>query len=107
VDGVVPPGYDCSGLMVYAWARAGVSLPHSSREQYRAGPHVPVSQARPGDLVFLATDPDDPTSIHHVALVYAPGQIIEAQTFGVPVHIRRFAGSAEPGIIQAAVRLAP
>jgi cell wall-associated NlpC family hydrolase len=106
-DGVFPPGFDCSGLMLYAWARAGVSLPHSSPEQYRAGPHVPLSQARPGDMIFLATDTATPATIHHVAMVYTPGWIIEAQTFGVPVHIRPFAGTGEPEIMPYVVRLVP
>lgn len=100
-------GYDCSGLMIYAWSRAGVSLPHSSREQYKSGPRVPLGQAKAGDLIFLATDTSNPATIHHVAMIDAPGQIIEAQTTGVPVHLRQFAGGREPEIMPYVVRLAP
>jgi hypothetical protein len=106
-DHVSPPGYDCSGLVIFAWARVGVSLPHSSRAQYDAGQRLPLSQARAGDLIFLATNTATPASIHHVAIVFAPGQIIEAQDFGVPVHIRPFAGASEPEIMPEVVRLAP
>jgi hypothetical protein len=53
--------------MVYAWARVGVALPHSSRAQYHADVRIPVAHARAGDLVFLASDTADPATIHHVA----------------------------------------
>ena len=93
--------------MIYAFARAGIQLPHSSRQQYQAGHHIPLQQARPGDMIFLATNPADPTTIHHVALIHSPGHIIEAQTFDVPVHTRPYAGPAEPEIMPSAVRLIP
>jgi cell wall-associated NlpC family hydrolase len=97
-------GYDCSGLMIYAWAQVGVSLPHSSAAQYNAGRHVPIAEARPGDLIFLSTNGGD-TGIHHVAMVWSPTEIIEAQQTGVPVHIRRYAGPHEQQILPYAVRL--
>jgi cell wall-associated NlpC family hydrolase len=102
-----PPGFDCSGLTIYAWAHAGVTLTHSSRQQYNAGTRVPLADARAGDLIFLANNPADPNTIHHVAMITAPGQIIEAQTTGVPVHIRPFADAAEPQIMPYVVRLIP
>ena len=99
-------GFDCSGLTLYAWAPY-VQLGHYTGDQAAAGRRVPLSRAAPGDLVFLATGPVP----HHVAMVWAvngdgTGQIIEAQDFGVPVHIRSFAGSREPEIMPYAVRLA-
>lgn len=98
-------GFDCSGLMLYAWAQAGVPLPHSSAADYNHGVRVPVSDAEPGDLIFLSSD-GTPGGIHHVAMVRARGQIIEAQQTGVPVHIRQYRGQAEPEIMLWAVRLA-
>jgi cell wall-associated NlpC family hydrolase len=92
--------------MIYAWARAGINLPHSSRQQYNAGQQIPVGQAKVGDLIFLAHNTSNPGTIHHVAMIYSPGQIIEAQQTGVPVHIRSFRGAAEPEIMPYAVRLA-
>ena len=55
-----PSTYDCSGLMLRAFQAAGIDLPRVSREQFYAGGHVPVAQAQPGDLLFYATDPNDP-----------------------------------------------
>lgn len=98
-------GFDCSGLVLYAWAKVGINLPHSSRQQYNAGQRVPIGQAKVGDLIFLANSTDNPATIHHVAMIYAPGQIIEAQQTGVPVHVRIFRGPAEPEIMPYAVRL--
>ena len=101
-------GFDCSGLALYAWAAAGVTLPHLASAQAAAGRHVPLSQLQPGDLVFLA---NAGSGIHHVMIVWSmngdgTGRVIEAQDFGVPVHIRAFKGAAEPEIVPYGVRLA-
>jgi peptidoglycan DL-endopeptidase CwlO len=48
-----PYSYDCSGLTMAAWARAGVHLPHSAAEQYNYGRHVSYGELQPGDLIFL------------------------------------------------------
>lgn len=83
-----PDSYDCSGLMLRAYEAAGVTLPRVSRDQYTAGAMLPVERAQPGDLVFWAYDPSDPSTIHHVAMYLGDGRIVEAQQSGVPVHIR-------------------
>ncbi|MGQ0837699.1 C40 family peptidase [Actinokineospora sp.] len=80
--------YDCSSLMLQAFRTAGVTLPRTSRQQYRAGALLPVEQAQPGDLLFWAYDETDPATIHHVAMYLGDGKIVEAQQNGVPVHIR-------------------
>lgn len=80
-------GFDCSALMQYAWAKAGVTLPRVSREQFRAGAPVPFSQAEPGDLVFWAYNPKDPATIHHVALYLGHNQVIHAPESGDVVKI--------------------
>ncbi len=108
-DGTV--GYDCSGLALYAWAQAGVELPHYSGDQYQLGHKVPITQVQPGDLVFLANQSE---GIHHVAIIWSvsagtttgAGQIIEAQDFNVPVHVRPWKGVNEPEVMPYAVRLA-
>ena len=66
-------GFDCSGLTSWAWAQAGVSLPHSSAEQYAVLPHVALNAIQPGDLLFFYTP------IHHVALYIGGGRMIEAR----------------------------
>lgn len=108
-DGTV--GFDCSGLTLYSWAQAGVDLPHYSGDQYNLGRKIPITQAAPGDLVFLANATE---GIHHVAMIWSidrnsttgSGQIIEAQDFNVPVHIRAWKGVDEPEVMPYAVRLA-
>ncbi len=86
--GTGPDRYDCSGLMLRAFQAAGVNLPRVSQEQFYAGGHVPVKQAQAGDLLFLATDPTDPATIHHVALYLGDGQMVEAPFTGESVRVR-------------------
>ena len=80
-----PDGFDCSGLTSQAWRAAGVSLPRTSRDQYRRVQKISYDQLRPGDLVFYGDDPDDAASITHVA-IYAGGQrMVEAPQTGMDV----------------------
>jgi cell wall-associated NlpC family hydrolase len=76
-------GFDCSGLMIYAFGAAGVGLPHYSGYQYNAGKKVPISAIRPGDMLFWAED----GMIHHVALYIGEGQMVEAPYSGGKVRI--------------------
>lgn len=78
-----PSGFDCSGLMQWSYARAGVALPRTSQEQRSAGHHVPLSQARPGDLVTYRSDAS------HVAMYMGNGQVIHAPYPGAPVRFDR------------------
>jgi hypothetical protein len=98
-----PNAYDCSGLMLRAYESAGVILPRVSQDQYKAGAMLPVRNAQPGDLIFLATDPANPATIHHVAMYLGNGKIVEAQQTGVPVHIRPFSFD-EAEVVPQAVR---
>jgi cell wall-associated NlpC family hydrolase len=83
-----PNTYDCSGLMLRAFQAAGIDLPRVSWQQFKAGGHVPVKQAQPGDLLFYATDPSDPATIHHVMLYMGDGQMVEAPYSGESVRVR-------------------
>ncbi len=78
----------CSGLMLRAFQAAGINLPRVSRQQFYAGGHVPISQAQPGDLLFYATDPSDPATIHHVVLYMGNDQMVEAPYTGERVRVR-------------------
>ena len=80
-------GFDCSGLMVYAWAHAGVSLPRSSRSQYLVGRHVGFAQLQPGDLIFYASNTANPSTIHHVTMYLGGGKMIEAPHTGSVVKV--------------------
>ncbi|MHB2023593.1 MAG: C40 family peptidase [Mycobacteriales bacterium] len=85
-----PYAFDCSGLAEFAWARAGVRLPHNALLQYEFTRHIALSQVQPGDLVFTAGDgySVDPYLIDHVG-VYAgrgywwvaprPGTVVQLQ----------------------------
>ena len=66
-------GFDCSGLTSWAWAQAGISIPHSSAAQYSALPHVALGSVQPGDLIFYYSP------ISHVALYIGGGQIVHAR----------------------------
>ncbi|MCX4786189.1 C40 family peptidase [Streptomyces sp. NBC_01221] len=74
-----PAGFDCSGLMQWAYARAGVSLPRTSQAQRYAGRMVPLSEARPGDLVAYRADAG------HIAMYVGNGQVVHAPYPGAPV----------------------
>lgn len=79
-----PNAFDCSGLTMYAYKAAGVSLPHSSRAQYGYGTPVASGAWQPGDLLFYGSSVG---SIHHVAMYIGNGQIVHASTSGVPVKV--------------------
>ncbi len=76
-----PSAFDCSGLMMMAWAQAGVGLPHSSSAQYGIGRHVASGDLKPGDLVFYYSP------ISHVAMYIGNGLIVEAANPGAGVRV--------------------
>jgi cell wall-associated NlpC family hydrolase len=76
-----PDSFDCSGLVMWAWAHAGVGLPHFSGAMYASTQHIPMSALQPGDLVF-PSNPGD-----HVAMYIGGGQVIESPHSGAVVHI--------------------
>ncbi len=84
-------GFDCSGLMVYAFAGVGIALPHFSGYMYTAGRHVPLSAIQAGDMLFYGGS----GGIHHVTLYIGNGMMIEAPESGEVVHVtpvRYYAG---------------
>jgi len=91
-----PDSFDCSGLTLFAWAAAGVSLPHSSQMQLNVGLRVSRTELRPGDLVFFYSP------IHHVGLYIGNGQMVHAPTFNDVVKISAidgfpWSGATRPG----------
>ncbi len=81
------PGYDCSGLTMQAYAAAGISLAHYTGAQWDEGLHVSQAQLQPGDLVFFATDTNDPSTIHHVGIYIGNGQMVDAPATGEQIGI--------------------
>lgn len=93
-------GCDCSGLVLYAWAQVGVSLPHYSAYQYAGQPKISRDQLRPGDLVFYARNTSDPTTIHHVAMWMGNNQVVEAKNSGTSVKISTMSWSGYIGAVR-------
>ncbi|AGP30778.1 resuscitation-promoting factor interacting protein [Corynebacterium terpenotabidum Y-11] len=75
-------GFDCSGLMMYAFYAVGIELAHYSGYQYTSGTQVPVSEARRGDMLFWGSN-----GISHVALYLGDGTMLEAPQSGDVVKI--------------------
>jgi cell wall-associated NlpC family hydrolase len=85
--GATGPGtFDCSGLVLWAYARAGIAVPRTSRQQHAGLTPVSLDSLLPGDLVFYASGPDA-GSIHHVGLVVGQGLMIHAPRTGDVVRI--------------------
>jgi cell wall-associated NlpC family hydrolase len=76
-----PNAFDCSGLTQYAYAAAGIALPHSSGMQAGMGIPVSRSQLQPGDLVFFYSP------VSHVGMYIGNGMMVHASTSGQPVKV--------------------
>ena len=90
-----PDSFDCSGLTMYAWRAAGVSLPHSTYAQWAATVHISVSDLQPGDLVYFS-------GLSHMAIYSGGGMMIEAPHTGafvqeVPLRTGDLYGASRPG----------
>lgn len=76
-----PNAFDCSGLVMWAYAKVGISLPHYTGNQWNMGIHVSRGDLQPGDLVFFY-----PT-ISHVGLYIGNGLMVDAPDFGQTVKV--------------------
>lgn len=88
-------GFDCSGLMLWAYAQIGIYLPHSSAAQYATLPHVDRADLKPGDLLFFYSP------ISHVGMYLTRTTMIDANHPGDvvnvrPIHWEYFVGAARP-----------
>ena len=102
-----PRSFDCSGLVQWSLAQAGVVMPRVAVDQARTGPQVPVSQLQPGDLLFYHTDPTAPTYISHVAIYLGKGLMIQAPEPGMNVQVvPADFGSGFAGAVQVYPRVA-
>jgi cell wall-associated NlpC family hydrolase len=77
--GSTPSGFDCSGFVMYVYAKFGISLPHSVSGQAAAGTRIPLSEARPGDLVIMSG---------HDGFYAGNGMILDAPRPGKVVQMR-------------------
>jgi cell wall-associated NlpC family hydrolase len=76
-----PSAFDCSGLVLWAYAQVGISLPHYTGDQWNMGVHVARNDLQPGDLVFFYPD------ISHVGIYIGNGQMIHAPNPSAPVRV--------------------
>lgn len=77
--GESPGGFDCSGLVKYAYAQLGVALPHSSSALRGSGTIISAAEARPGDLIWTPG---------HIAIYAGDGMVVEAVSYGTPLSYR-------------------
>lgn len=80
-------GMDCSGLIQWAYSKAGVQIPRVAEDQQNTGTPIPVNQAQPGDLLFNGKP------AHHVVMAIGGGKVIEAPRTGLNVRIRSYSPS--------------
>ena len=77
-----PKSFDCSGLVVWAYAHVGIHLLHFTGDLWNEGEHVSLSELAPGDLVFFYP------GIEHVGLYVGNGLMLDAPTFGQVVQVQ-------------------
>jgi cell wall-associated NlpC family hydrolase len=79
--GAAPGGFDCSGLVMWAFQQAGVALPHSSQALAHGGQPVALSDLQPGDVLTFYSDAS------HAGIYVGDGLMIHSSTFGQPVRV--------------------
>jgi cell wall-associated NlpC family hydrolase len=89
-----PSSFDCSGLVLWAYAKVGISLPHFTGDQWNMGVHVGRNQLQPGDLVFFYPD------IGHVGLYIGNGLMVDAPDFGQVVQVQPVMWSVYVGAVR-------
>ena len=89
-----PHAFDCSGLVLWAYAHVGISLPHLAAAQYNMGIHIGRNQLQPGDLVFFYSD------IGHVGLYIGNGLMVDAPDFGEVVQVQPIMWSVYVGAVR-------
>ena len=94
-------GFDCSGLVLYVYAKFGVSFPHGATMQAHMGTPVPFGQMEPADLVFFG----DPSFYHHVGIYIGNGLFIEAPHTGDVVKVSQLAGRGSTLACRYPIRL--
>ncbi|MEV0195519.1 NlpC/P60 family protein [Nonomuraea sp. NPDC050691] len=91
-----PGSYDCSGLVMAAYQRVGISLPHYTGSQWTAGRHISREELRPGDLVFFYSD------LHHVGIYIGGNMMVHAPRTGDVVRVASLANRPFVGAVRVA-----
>ncbi|HVV76304.1 MAG TPA: bifunctional lytic transglycosylase/C40 family peptidase [Mycobacteriales bacterium] len=78
-------GFDCSGLVQFSYAKAGVTLPRTAQQQFDATPHLPAgAEPQAGDLVFFGAGPK---AVDHVGIALGDGRMVDAPHTGADVRL--------------------
>lgn len=83
--GSTPQGFDCSGLVRFAYLATGISVPRTTGEQFRAAREVKMNKLAPGDLLFFRFDGQE---VSHVGIYVGNGRFVHAPQTGRPVETR-------------------
>jgi cell wall-associated NlpC family hydrolase len=83
--GSTPNGFDCSGLVYYSYQQAGLATPRTSAAQFSAARPIELREARPGDLLFFATQ----KSVTHVGIYVGDNTFVHAPSSGKTVSVAR------------------
>lgn len=78
-------GFDCSGLVYYSFSAAGIRVPRTSRDQFRAARKIALTDAKPGDVVFF----QDQEKLSHVGIYLGGRQFVHAPSSGKTVAVAR------------------
>jgi cell wall-associated NlpC family hydrolase len=87
-------GFDCSGFIMYVYAKFGVSVPHNAAAQYRLGASVPRSELKPGDLVFF-------NGLGHAGIYVGMGKFIHSPRTGESIRVDSIADNWSRGYVGA------
>ncbi len=96
--GTGPDGFDCSGLVMTAWANAGVQIPRTTYAQWAALPHIPTASIQPGDLVYYDGEGHVAMYVGNNMIVDAPqpGENVEEISMDMSWYTQTFNGAARP-----------
>jgi cell wall-associated NlpC family hydrolase len=97
--GATPKGFDCSGLVMWLYAKYGVELPHFAASQFHLGPQITKADLRPGDLVFFHDLGHVGMYIGNGWVVHAPhtGDFVRMAPFSMGWFQATFVGATQPG----------
>lgn len=96
-------GFDCSGLVQWAFREAGVAVPRVTHDQWWAGEHVDYADIQRGDLIFWRSDPSAPDYISHVAIYLGDGRMLEAPRTGDVVKVTAVRMNKMAGVVRVHV----
>jgi cell wall-associated NlpC family hydrolase len=103
-DAAGPAAFDCSGLTMAAWARAGVSLPHYTVTQAAAGTANSPAAIHPGDLVLVPGDDGTIAAPGHVGIYIGHGLVLNAADEQMGILVQTFANFVSVGHGLSAIR---